>query len=198
MRNVLVSIVLVLLCLEGLAGHGWCEGPKPFGLRVGRTTYQQALEILNARKWKYQEYDKRQFSLIDPDSPSRGKHSFLMIVPKDTKGMTGLRLFFNSQSILDAVILILEPTVFDVVMEELGHKYTQVRRNLVGESFTDDYTYVLWEHEDVYIELQKLSAHHVRLIYVKKVLYENYKDFLFKTYEPFRKRQLTPAWMKDL
>jgi hypothetical protein len=198
MRRAVMGSGVLLLCLLGLAARGWPDGPKPFGFEVGKTTYQQALDILKARNWKYQEYDKKSFNLIDVDSPSRGKHSFLLVVPKDTKGIAGVRLFFDKQSDLDAVILILEPALFDGVMDELDHKYTPVKRNLAGENFTDDYTFVLWEKDDVYIELQKLSAHHVRLIYVQKVLYENYKDFLFKTYEPFRKRQLKPDWMKEL
>jgi len=46
--------------------------------------------------------------------------------------------------------------------------------------------------------LQKLSEHFVRLLYVEKLLYENYKDFLFKPYESFRRREVKPEWMKDL
>jgi hypothetical protein len=68
----------------------------------------------------------------------------------------------------------------------------------MGEDFTDNYTHVLWEKDNIYIELQKLSAHFVRLLYVEKTLYENYKDFLFKPYESFRRREIKPDWMKDL
>ena len=73
-----------------------------------------------------------------------------------------------------------------------------VKENLMGEDFTDNYTHVLWEKYNIYIELQKLSAHFVRLLYVEKVLYENYKDFLIKPYERFRRREIKPDWMKEL
>jgi len=46
--------------------------------------------------------------------------------------------------------------------------------------------------------LQRLGPHFVRLVYVEKVMYENYKTFLFKTYESFRRRIIKPEWMNDL
>jgi len=36
----------------------------------------------------------------------------------------------------------------------------------MGEDFMDNYTHVLWEKDHIYIELQKPSAHLVRLLYV--------------------------------
>jgi hypothetical protein len=174
------------------------EKPKPFGLEAGKTTYEECIKIINGRNWGFQEYEKKQFKLIDEKNPERGKNTFLVVKLKDMRGARGIRLFFNSQSILDAVIVTLDPNMFLVVMEELDRKYDPVKKNLMGENFTENYTYVLWEKETVYIELQKLSDHFVRLLYVEKVLYENYKDFLFKPYESFRRREIKPEWMDEL
>jgi hypothetical protein len=174
------------------------ERPKPFSLEVGKTSYHECLNIIKARSWKFQEYEKKQFRLVDEKNPSRGKNTFMVVSPKEMKGARGIRLFFSYKSILDAVIIILEPHMFEIVIDELDRKYDLVKKNLMGESFTENYTYVLWEKENVYIELQKLSPHSVRLIYVEKVLFENYKDFLFKPYESFRRRVIKPVWMKDL
>jgi hypothetical protein len=114
------------------------------------------------------------------------------------QGARGIRLFFSSESMLDAVIVTLDPSMFAIVIDELDQKYDLVKKNLLGENFTENYTNVLWQKENIYIELQKLSEHFVRLLYVEKLLYENYKDFLFKPYESFRRREVKPEWMKDL
>jgi hypothetical protein len=36
----------------------------------------------------------------------------MLATPKDMKGARGIRLFFNSQSILDAIIVTLDPDMF--------------------------------------------------------------------------------------
>jgi hypothetical protein len=112
--------------------------------------------------------------------------------------MRGIRLFFNRDGLLDAVILLLDPAMFELVMDELNGKYDLVRKNLMGENFSENYTHVLWQKEGIYVELQSLSAHQVRLLYVEKLLYENYKDFLFKPYQSFRLQQGRPGWLEDL
>ena len=71
------------------------------------------------------------------------------------KGARGIRLFFSSQSILDAIIVTLDPDMFAAVMDELDGRYDLVKKNLMGEDFTDDCTHVLWEKDNIYIELQK-------------------------------------------
>lgn len=150
------------------------------------------------RDWRYQEYEKKQFKTIDEKDPARGQNTFILAKLKDMQGARGIRLFFSSQSILDAIIITLDPNLFAAAMDELDGKYDLVKKNLIGEDFSDNYTYVLWQKDNIYIELQKLSAHAVRLLYVEKVLYENYKDFLFKPYERFRRQEMKPDWMKNL
>lgn len=174
------------------------ESPSPFGLKVGRTTYEDCIKTLKTKKWNYLEYEKKQFKIVDEKDPARGKNTFILAKLKDMKGARGIRLFFSSQGILDAIIVTLDPDMFAVVMDELDSKYDLVKKNLMGEDFTDNYTYVLWEENNIYIELQRLSVHFVRLLYVEKLLYENYKDFLFKPYESFRRREMKPDWTKDL
>ena len=169
-----------------------------FGLEIGKSTYEKCIKILEERNLNYQEYEKNQFKLIYEKDPARGKNPLILARLKDMKGARGIRLFFSSQSILDAIIVTLDPEMFASVMDELDGKYDLVKKNLMGEDFTDNYTHVLWGKDNIYIELQKLSAHFARLLYVEKVLYENYKDFLFKPYERFRRREIKPDWMKDL
>jgi hypothetical protein len=174
------------------------EKPRPFGLEVGKSAYNDCIKIFKTRNWIFQEYEKKQFKSIDEKSPERGKNTFIIAHLKDMRGARGIRLFFNNHSVLDAVIVTLEPSMFAVVIDELDSKYHLVKKNLMGENFTENYTYVLWENENVYVELQKLSNHFVRLLYVEKLLYENYKDFLFKPYENFRLRETKPQWVKEL
>ena len=189
-------VLTVTLILDSTAFPA--ERPNPFGLEVGKCTYEDCINILKARNWNHQEYEKKQFKEIDEKDPARGKNTFILAKLKDLNGARGIRLFFSKQSMLDAIIITLDPNMFVAVMDEMDTKYDLVKKNLMGEDFTENYTHVLWEKDNVYIELQKLSAHFVRLLYVEKLLYENYKDFLFKPYERFRRQEIKPDWMKGL
>ena len=189
-----VWTVIIILNSTGFPA----ERPNPFGLEVGKTPYEDCIKILKTRNWNFLEYEKKQFKIIDEKDPARGKYTFILAKLKDMKGARGIRLFFSSQGILDAIIVTLDPEMFVAVMDELDGKYDLVKKNLMGEDFTDNYTRVLWEKDNIYIELQRLSAHFVRLLYVEKLLYENYKDFLFKPYESFRRQEIKPDWMKNL
>lgn len=191
-----LTVLTVMLILISTAFPA--EKADPFGLEVGKTTYQACIEIFKTQDWNYQEYEKKQFKVIDEKNPARGKNTFILAKLKNMEGARGIRLFFSSQSILDAIIVTLDPDMFVAIMDELDSKYDLVRKNLMGEDFTDNYTHVLWEKGNIYIELQKLSAHFVRLLYVEKLLYENYKDFLFKPYENFRRQEIKPDWIKNL
>jgi len=83
-------------------------------------------------------------------------------------------------------------------MDDLDRKYALVRKPLQGESLSSEYPHALWEKGGVYVELQRLSPHYVRLVYVEKLLYENYKEFLVKTYESFRRALVKKDWMREL
>ena len=190
------AVLTVILILNATAFAA--DRPMPFGLTVGNSTYEECIKILKERHWNYQEYEKKQFKIIDEKDPARGKNTFILAKLKDMKGARGIRLFFSNQSVLNAIIITLEPNMFVAVMDEMDKKYDLVKKNLMGEDFTDNYTHVLWEKDNVYIELQRLSAHFVRLLYVEKVLYENYKDFLFKPYEGFRRQGIKAEWMREL
>jgi hypothetical protein len=174
------------------------ELPKPFGLTIGKTTYTQTLETLQQRKWNYQEYEKKQLKLIDKKDPACGKNTFLFANPKNIEGVKNIMIFFDGNSALDALIVDLDPKLFYIIWEELDKKYDFVSKHLEGDYFTSDFPRVLWQKESVYIELQKVSSHRVRLVYVEKLLYENYKDFLQKTYEPYRRKKSRKSWMDDL
>jgi hypothetical protein len=192
----LAHLMILSIILEITAYAG--EPPKPFGLTIGKTTYTQALETLQQRKWNYQEYIKKQLKLIDKKDPDRGKNTFLSVNPKDTEGINNIMIFFDGNSVLEALIVGLDPKLFYVTWDELDKKYDFESKHLEGDYFTSDYPRILWQKESVYIELQKVSSHRIRLVYVEKLLYENYKDFLQKTYEPYQRKKSRKSWMDDL
>lgn len=194
---ILQTLVIILSIILGVTAYAG-EPPKPFDLTIGKTTYTQALETLQQRKWTYQEYIKKQLKPIDKKDPERGKNTFLSVKPKDTEGIKNIMIFFGSNSVLEALIVNLDPKLFYVIWDDLDKKYDFVSKNLEGDYFTSEYPRVLWQKESVYIELQKVSSHRVRLVYVEKLLYENFKDFLQKTYEPFRRKKSKKSWMNDL
>ena len=196
-NSVLPALVMILSILLGATAFAGAP-PKPFGLTVGKTTYAQTLETLQNRKWNYQEYLKKQLKPIDKKDPVRGKNTFLSIKPQNAEGVKNILIFFGGDSVLEALIVGMDPKLFHVIWEELDSKYDFVSKNLEGDYFTTDYPRILWQKENVYIELQKVSSHRIRLVYVEKMLYENFKDFLNKTYEPYRRRQSKKDWMDDL
>ena len=196
-NSVLLAHLMILSIILGVTAYAG-EPPKPFDLTIGKTTYTQALETLQQRKWNYQEYIKKQLKLIDKKDPDRGKNTFLSVNPKDTEGVNNIMIFFDGNSVLEALIVGLDPKLFYVLWDELDKKYDFVSKNLEGDYFTSDYPRVLWQKESVYIELQKISSHRVRLVYVEKFLYENFKDFLNKIYEPYRRKKSKKDWMDDL
>jgi len=199
MRNnsILLAHVMILSIILGVTAYAG-ETPKPFDLTIGKTTYAQAIETLQQRKWNYREYIKKQLKLIDKKDPDRGKNTFLFVNPKDAEGVKNIMIFFDGNSALDALIVDLDPKLFYIIWDELDKKYDFVSKHLEGDYFSSDYPRILWQKESVYIELQKVSSHHVRLVYVEKLLYENYKDFLQKTYEPYRRKKSKKDWMDDL
>jgi hypothetical protein len=63
-NSILLTHVIILIILLGVTAYAG-EPPKPFDLTIGKTTYAQAIETLQQRKWNYQEYVKKQLKLID-------------------------------------------------------------------------------------------------------------------------------------
>jgi hypothetical protein len=160
-----VAVYLMLFFSINIVGAAVAiseEIPGPFDLRVGKTSYDEALNILKSNKWNYREYEKKQFKMIGETSPDRGKNTFLVVTPKHHEGLNGIRLFFGRDSVLDAIMINLEPKLFPVVMDELDQKYKVVQKKLFGESYSTDYTHVLYEKGNIYIELQKFSPHSCR------------------------------------
>lgn len=194
---ILLAHVMIMSIIFGVTAYAG-ETPKPFGLTIGKTTYTQVLETLQQRKWNFQEYTKKQLEPIDKEDPRRSKNTFFSVNPKDTEGVNNMMIFFNGNSVLDALIVVLDPKLFYVIWDELDKKYDFVSKHLEGDYFSSDYPRILWQKENIYIELQKVSAHYIRLVYVEKLLYENYKDFLRKTYEPYRRKKSKKGWMDDL
>lgn len=196
-NSVLLAFVMFVGVILGATAYAG-EPPTPFGLIIGKTTYTQAIETLQQRKWNFQEYVKKELKPMNKKDPGHGKNTFLSVNPKDAEGVKNIMIFFDGNSALDALIVELDPKLLYVIWDELDKKYNFVSKKLDGDYFTSDYPRILWEKEGVYVELQKVSSHHVRLVYVEKLLYENYKDFLQKTYEPYRRKKSKKSWMDDL
>ncbi len=195
--SVLMAHVMILSIILGATAYAG-DPPKPFGLTIGKTSYAQTLETLQQRQWTYQEYVKKQLKQIDKNDPARGKNTFLLVKPKDTEGLKNIMVFFGGNSVLEALIVGMDSTLFYVIWDELEKKYDFVDKNLEGDYFSSDYPRILWQKENVYVELQKVSSHRIRLVYVEKRLFENFKDFLHKTYEPYRPKEAKKGWMDDL
>ena len=197
-RSVVYVVGVIFLALSSLASAESKESAKPFGFTIDKTSYEEALGIVQARKWRYQEYEKKQFREIDKKDPSRGKNTFLKVLPGDLEGVRSIFVFFDNKSTLEAFMVVIQPKMFDGVLRVLDSKYSQVERNLSGEKLDEPYPYVLWERGTDYIELQKLSAHRVRVLYVNKAVYANYRDFLNTSYERYYGRLEKKDWMNEL
>ena len=197
-KFVVVFLSLVLVGFSPLAKADSEESAKPFGFTIDKTSYEEALRIVQARKWRYDEYEKRQFKEIDSKSPQRGKNTFLKALPGDLEGVKSFFIFFGNESTVEALMVVIDPKLFDGVLQVLDSKYTQVARNLSGEKLDESYPYVLWEKGTDYIELQKVSAHRVRVLYVNKAVYANYRDFLNTSYERYYGKLEKKDWMNEL
>ena len=191
-------VVVVLLALCSLAGAKSPGAVGPFGLFIGKTSYEEALNGTQQRGWSYQEYEKRHFKPIGKKDPARGKNTFVKATPKGTEGMKSILIFFNGDATVDAVIIILDPKMFEDVYQQLDGKYKLVEKSLKREHLSADYPYVLWKKDNVYIELQKASPYRTRLVYVAKAVYENYRDIQNKQYPQFRQTQEKKGWLDEL
>ena len=197
-RSVVFVVGVVFLALGSLAGAETAGTPGPFGFVIGKTSYEEALSAAQQRSWRYQEYEKKHFKPIGKKDPTRGKNTFVKATPKGMEGIRSILIFLSNESTLDAVIIILDPKIFEVVYGQLDGKYKLVEKSLKGEYLSTDYPYVLWQKDNVYIELQKPGPYRTRLLYVEKALYENYRDFLNKHYPRYRHTQEKRSWMDEL
>jgi hypothetical protein len=135
---------------------------------------------------------------VKPDDPSSGKNTFIQAEPRNLEGLRNIKLFFSGNSTLDALAILLEPTYMEVIMLELDQKYELVRKSLIGEDPSTDYPNVLWQKGSTYINFQKPNRYRFRLLYVSKLVFENYKDSLHKVWTPYRRKQVKRDWMNDL
>jgi hypothetical protein len=174
------------------------EAPNPFNLIVGKSSYEDTVKEAKSRNWQYQEYEKKHFKPIGRKDPARGKNTFIKTIPKRLEGIRSIFLFFSVDSTLDALMVVLDPKLSDVVVQELDNKYQLVEKSLKGEKLSAPYPYALWQKGNVYIELQKPSAYRVRLLYVEKAVYPNYREFLNKSYPRYRHKELRHGWMDEL
>ena len=199
MRKFVVFLIsFVLVCLFSFAGAESKDSAKPFGFSIDKTSYEEALGIVQARKWKYQEYEKKQFKEIDRENPLRGKNTFLKALPGELEGVKSLFIFFGNESTVEALMVVIDPKLFDSVLQVLDSKYSKVERSLSGEKLAEPYPYATWEKGSDYIELQKVSAHRVRVLYVNKAVYANYRDFLNTSYERHYGKLEKKDWMNEL
>ena len=197
-RSVVYVVGVVFLALCSLAGAKTAGAAGPFGFAIGKTSYAEALNAAQQRNWRYQEYEKKHFKPIGKKDPTRGKNTFVRATPTGMEGIRSILIFFNGESTLDAVIIILDPKLFEDVYQRLDGKYKLVQKSLKREYLSADYPYVLWKKDNVYIELQKASPYRTRIVYVEQAVYVNYRDFLNKHYPRFRHTQEKKGWMDEL
>ena len=197
-KFVVVFLSFSMVGLSSLASAESKESAKPFGFILDKTSYEEALRIVQARKWRYGEYDKEQFREIDKKDPLRGKNTFLKTLPGDLEGVKSLFVFFDNESTVEALMVVIDPKLFDSVLQVLDSKYTKVERSLSAEKLAEPYPYATWEKGSDYIELQKISPFRVRVLYVNKAVYANYRDFLNTSYERYYGKLEKKDWMNEL
>lgn len=194
--SVIVWLALFLVAFSPALVLG--GGPSPFGLTVEGMSYEDVITVLKQRSWHFSEYDKKQLKTIPPDAAERGQNTFFRVQPKGLSGLRSMFLFFNPDRVLSAVMLGMDPRLFYTVKTSLAPKYQLVEDNSEGERLASEYPFVLWRKGEYYIELQKPFPHAVRLLYVNKLLHENYRSFLLKSYGPFKPVPPGADWIKDL
>ena len=197
-RSVVYVVGVVFLALCSLAGAKTAGAAGPFGFAIGKTSYAEALNAAQQRNWRYQEYEKKHFKPIGKKDPTRGKNTFVRATPTGMEGIRSILIFFNGESTLDAVIIILDPKLFEDVYQRLDGKYKLFQKSLKREYLSTDYPSVLWKKDNVYIELQKASPYRTRIVYVEQAVYVNYRDFLNKHYPRFRHTQEQKGWIDEL
>ena len=143
-RSVVYVVSVVFLALCSLAGAKSIGTPGPFGFAIGKTSYEEALNAAQQRNWRCQEYEKRHFKPIGKKDPARGKNTFVKATPTGMEGIRSILIFFNGESTLDAVIIILDPKLFEDVYQRLDGKYKLVQKSLKRDYLSTDYPYVLW------------------------------------------------------
>jgi hypothetical protein len=197
-RSIVYLVGFVFLALCSIAGAKSPGAIGPFGFAIGKTSYEEALNTAQQRGWSYQEYEKRHFKPMGKKDPARGKNTFVRATPKGMDGIRSILMFFNGDATVDAVIIMLDPKMFEEVFQQLDGKYKLVEKSLTGEYLSADYPYVLWKKDNIYIELQKPGPYRTRLVYVEKVVYENYREFLNKHYPRYRRTREKRGWMDEL
>jgi hypothetical protein len=197
-KFVVLLLSFVLVCLFSFTSAESKESAKPFGFTLDKTSYEEALKNVQARKWRYGEYEKEQFREINEKDPLRGKNTFLKALPGDLEGVKSLFVFFGNDSIVEALMVVIDPKLFDSVLQVLDSKYSKVERSLSREKLAEPYPYATWEKGSDYIELQKISHFRVRVLYVNKAVYANYRDFLTTSYERYSGKLEKKDWMNEL
>ena len=192
--------ILMLFSVSAFA----TDEPRPFGLVLNKMSYEDVLNQLNQKSWQFNEYERKDFKRVKKNSLQRGKSTFLQIKPnlqikpKKMKGLRSLYLFFSHDRMLEAVIMVLDNELMVGAKEALNQKYKLVKDSLLKEDPGTSFSYMLWEQGSSFIELQKLSVHIIRLVYVNKTVYENYREVFYKTFGIFRPPQEPAPWLKDL
>jgi hypothetical protein len=77
MRRIMICLLVIFFALPVYQTATANQNPSPFGFQIGRMTYEACLGMLNEKKWTFQEYEKKQFKMIDAQSPERGKNTFI-------------------------------------------------------------------------------------------------------------------------
>jgi hypothetical protein len=70
-KTIIWFMVLAIILIFNSTAFA-ADRPKPFGLEVGNSAYEECIKILNERNWNYQEYENKQFKIIDEKDPARG------------------------------------------------------------------------------------------------------------------------------
>lgn len=198
MKKLLIALFFFSALLVSLNSAISADPPKPFGLVLDQATYEDVLNQFEQRSWHYDEFERKGYAPVKKNSSRAGRNTFLRVKPREMEGLRILHLFFNDNKKLEAVLAGLEPQVLPDVKIELNRKYELVKDSLMNEDSSVSYAYVLWQQASFYIELQKLSPYNVRVMYVHKTYYENYREVFHKTFGTFRPQKKMVPWLNEL
>ena len=153
MKNLFVLICLLIFPTFSLAN------PAPFGLELGKTTYDQAKE----------KYDLQSYEETNASFECNGKNYEIDPQSLNIDGIIASRLTFNERGILVAVHNRFEKSRFDSLLKNLSSKYKVVKKNVpfVGDSYVS-FRDGDW---DIFLDAPHLSFS-LDLLYIEKNLYQ--------------------------
>jgi len=142
-----------------------------------KTTYNDILEIVNSNSWFHNEF------YVQPKK-SFEKKVYLKVKPIKMPEISCFHLFFNSEQLLEAVIVIANPYYNKMFINEFNKKY-----NLKGICTTQNSRikeHKFYQHKNCFVEYKNIINDYIQITYVTSGLYSTYKNIMKDKFTPFK------------